>query len=176
MANWKGTVVNEKEDGMVDVIIGPSQQSIPNVPETINERVCHCSSDSSNVIITAINRLGAEPGDFVNVTRSSSIILKNILFFLGIPLAGILIGLFIYFILKNGVFNPVSGFLSMLAGLLCGVSIGYILYRKISAEEPFILNEIIAKAPDRTQTHVCKPNSPVCDSCTIPDMISRISC
>lgn len=175
MARWKGTVVNKKENGMVDVIIGPSQQSIPNAPESINERVCHCSSESSNVIVPAINMARADIGDFVNISRKTTIIIKNLVFLMGLPLLGGGVGLFIY-LLNSNEFYAGYGILSVLLGLVFGTGLGYWIYRKNSFDEPFILDEIISKAPEGAKIEPCKPASPVCESCAFAEKASRMSC
>ena len=179
MAKWNGIVTNVKNGGTVDVIIGPSQQSIPHAPESINQRVCHCSSDSSSVIITAIDRVGAHVGDYVSVSRSTSIIIKNLIFFIGLPVAGLALGLITH--LVAGVSSHMGYIiLSAALSLMAGSSIGIYLYKKTSHEDPFVLNEIISRAGDEMKMvssggFSCIPGSEYCNSCSIPGMLSRYS-
>ena len=117
MAQYEGFVASKKEEGLVEVMIRPSAEAIPGVSERVNQQVYHCAAKGSQVIMDALNEAGAAVGDWVLVRRDTSVLLRNALTLLGIPVVGMLLGVIISYYMTSG-FTTFS-----LYGILFGIAL-----------------------------------------------------
>jgi hypothetical protein len=142
MPQYEGFVASLKGNGRAEVIIGPGKPCIPGAPE-VSEKACHCPTDSSNVTIEALNRAGARPGDLVSVWRSPAALLKNAAILLGIPTIGLISGIVAGVILDQGFAVHTSGAVLVVAGLLLGIIVAVLRYRRVSADNLPVITRII---------------------------------
>lgn len=137
MAQYEAVVASLLPNGRAEIVIRPNKPGIPDAPE-ISERVCHCATNNSAVRTDAVNEAGALVGDWVAVSRRSSNVAKNVIFLIGIPLAG-------------GVGGAISGrtlggglmALMALAGTLIGIALGIMFYRRLSGENLLVIDRVI---------------------------------
>lgn len=143
MPQYEGFVACIKGDGRAEVIIGPGRPCIPGAPE-VSRKVCHCATDSSSVTIEALNRAGAGPGDLVSVKRSSAALLKNVAILLGGPAIGLISGIVAGMILnQRPAVHPIGAVLVAAAGLLLGIIVAVVRYRRVSDDNLPVITRII---------------------------------
>lgn len=137
MSESQGLVVDASEDGRVKVLLEASDPCIHCAEEV---DVCNCSGGSSRVIIRALNSPGASVGDLVSISHKPGALLKSITIFLVIPVLGLIAGLVISAVLNQR--DTVSMSLTAIpavVGLLVGIAISVLAYRRVSADiQPFI--------------------------------------
>jgi hypothetical protein len=137
MAQYEAVVASLLPNGKAEIVIRPNKPGIPDAPE-ISERVCHCATNNSAVRTEAVNEAGALVGDWVTVSRKSSNILKNIIFLIGIPLAGSIGGAISGRTLGGAVMA-----LMALVGMLFGIALGIVFYRRLSGENLLVIDSVI---------------------------------
>jgi hypothetical protein len=143
MPQYEGVVTGIKPDGRAEVVISPGEAGIPGAPHV---NVCHCPSESSRIMTDALNRAGAEVGDVVSVTRKPGTLLKNAGSLLGIPLLGLLLGMGVAGALEESMALawPLM-VLVVVAGVLLGIFIGSVTYRRISGDSLPVVTEVVSK-------------------------------
>lgn len=140
MPRYEAFVTGNGRDGLADVVIQPGCAGIPGAP---NVNVCHAPTGSSRISARAVNEIGASAGDLVMITSKSGAFLKNAAILIGFPLIGLLAGL-----IAGAAIESWSGWgtaLAVAAGLLLGIGIAAILYRKTAGDTPLIITEVLAR-------------------------------
>ncbi len=150
MPKHTGFVASLKGNDRADVIIRPGIPGIPNAPE-MSERVCHAPTDGSTVVVEAWNRAGAQVGDWVSVSQSPATLKKNAATLLGIPGAGLLLGIIagVAVYQRFGVHPTVSVIVGAAVLLLTNI-IAAVSYKRRSADNPPVITRIIKKRKDMT--------------------------
>ena len=167
MAQYEGFVASKKEEGLVKVMIRSSSEGIPGVSERVNQQVCHCAAEGSQVTIDALNEAGAGVGDWVVVRRDTSVLLRNALILIGIPVVGILFGVIISYYMTSG-FRTLS-----LSRILFGVALAamaimtaWFTYRRTYKPAVPVIERILMKASAFTpQTCLDNRATDSCVSC-----------
>ena len=145
MPNYQGVVAKLMPEDKAEIMIAPGKQSIPGAPE-VSKKVCHECTDGSTLRIEAVNRAGAEVGDWVTVTRPSGIVKKNTTALLGMPLSGIIIGGAVGGIMMFGMGLPVAVLvLCVIIGLVFGMMVGGKHYRALSEQNQLVINHIVKR-------------------------------
>ncbi len=152
-------------------MIQPVRPGVPGASSYVNRHVCHCASDGSTVTIAALNGVGAEVGDYVSVLRDTSGLLKNAVALLGVPVLGLIAGVILAGVLTDGFSTDIAGgIMAMAAGLVCGITMGVLIFKRISVNIDPIIEHIIQKRrqgdPLFTADQLCsaQPNRD-CRSC-----------
>jgi YHS domain-containing protein/positive regulator of sigma E activity len=159
MSESQGVVVDASEDGRAKVLLEASDPCIHCAEEV---DVCNCSGASSRVIIRALNSSGASVGDLVSISHKPGALLKSITIFLVIPVLGLIAGLVISAVLNQRFTVSLSlTAIPALVGLLVGIAISVLAYRRVSADiQPFISHIIRTglelPSPLRVMDPVCK--------------------
>ncbi|KPK27841.1 MAG: hypothetical protein AMK69_09710 [Nitrospira bacterium SG8_3] len=147
MPVYEGLVASLLTDGKAEVVIRPGKPGIPGAPE-LTEKVCHCATNGSIVRIEALNRAGARVGDRVCLSRRGGILMRNAAALLGFPVLGGMSGLVASAIFAEGLAVHVTGaVVSTAVGLLLGVIIGGVIYRR-SANDQAVISRIIRTRTD----------------------------
>lgn len=143
MPQYEGFVASIKGDGKAEVIIRPGNQSIPGAPKG-SKKVCHCPTDSSSVTVEALNRAGARVGDVVSISRNPQALMKNAAILLGIPAIGLISGI-VAGVILNQTFavHPIGALAVAAAGLLLGIIVAVLRYRRVSADNLPLITRII---------------------------------
>lgn len=172
MSESEGIVMDASEDGRAKILLEASEPCI-HCAEEID--VCNCSGGSSRVIVRALNSVGASVGDLVSITHKPGALFKSITIFLVIPLMGLITGLIISAILnqRNTAGVSVTAILAA-AGLLVGIAISVLTYRRVSADiQPFISQVIRTGLEIPSSLRVMDP---VCQMAVDPAMaVGRMS-
>ncbi|MFO7600363.1 MAG: SoxR reducing system RseC family protein [Candidatus Desulfacyla sp.] len=146
MPTNEGFVATLRKDGKAEVVIQPVSSGIPGASPWVNRHVCHCATEGSTLTIEALNRVGAEVGDYVAVFRDRSGLLRNAASLLGIPVMGLLGGIILAGFLTDGFsFRIAGGMIAMAASLFSGIGIGVLVFRRVSAGNPPVIEQIIEK-------------------------------
>ena len=166
MSESEGIVVDASEDGRAKVLLEASDPCIHCAEEM---DVCHCSGGSSRVIIRALNSLGASVGDLVSISHKPGALPKSIAIFLVIPLAGLIAGLVISAVLNQRYTVGLSATaIPAVAGLLLGIAVSSLAYRRVSADiQPFISHIIRTGLELPSSMRVMDP---VCNTAVDPAM------
>ncbi len=145
--NYEAIVINLKENGRADVVIQPPGSGVHGASKEINARVCHCATAASSITVEALNSAGADVGDRVSIIKDTSALLKNWGILLGIPLAGLIIGL----ALNSLVTGPLS--LAPAVGLTAGIAFPLLAlvlsiawYRRSSTSSDPVIDRILQVA------------------------------
>jgi len=171
MPTNEGFVATLRKDGKAEVVIQPVSSGIPGASPRVNRLVCHCATKGSALTIEALNRAGAEVGDYVSVFRDRSGLLKNAASLLGIPTVGLLGGILLAAFLTDGFsFRIAAGMIVMAASLFSGIAIGVLIFRRVSAGNPPVIEQIIETGwkggPLCSDNQVFSSESKrVCDAC-----------
>ena len=172
MSESEGIVMDASEDGRAKILLEASEPCI-HCAEEID--VCNCSGGSSRVIVRALNSVGASVGDLVSISHKPGALLKSITIFLVIPVMGLITGLVISAILnqRNTGGVSVTAILAA-AGLLVGIAISVLTYRRVSADiQPFISQVIRTGLEIPSSLRVMDP---VCQMAVDPAMaVGRMS-
>ena len=140
MPRHEGVVTSVKEDGSALVYIGPGESGIPGAPDA---NVCHCATESSHILIEAVNSAGASSGDRVSVYRKAGVLIRNALALIGTPLTGALLGVLIGARAYSGTgWVAVPAIAGMAAGLLTGIA----MYRRFSPDNQTVITHILERA------------------------------
>jgi hypothetical protein len=143
MPQYEGFVAGLKGDGKAEVIIRPGNPSIPGAPE-VSKKVCHCPTDNSSVTVEALNRAGAHVGDAVSISRNPRTLMKNAATLLGIPAIGLISGIVAGVILNQRfAVHPIGALAVAVAGLLLGIIVAVLRYRRVSADNLPVITRII---------------------------------
>lgn len=146
MPTNEGFVATLKKDGKAEVVIQPVSAGIPGASDCVNRHVCHCLTEGSTITIEALNRVGAEVGDYVTVLQGTSGLLKNAVALLGIPVMGLIGGILLAAFITDGFsFRIAGGMIAMAASLFFGIAIGVRIFRRVSAGNPPVIEQIIEK-------------------------------
>ena len=149
MPRYEGYITCIKEDGKAEVIIGQGNTGVPGASPQVSRRVCHCATDGSNIKIEALNRAGAGVGDLVIVSLDSSGLIKNAIVLIGIPGICLIIGIVIAYILIRDLLFPMTGGILVAAGLfLLGIALGIRIYKRISAKNQPMIENVIKRPID----------------------------
>lgn len=141
MSDSEGIVLGASEDGKAKVLLEASDPCI-HCAEDVD--VCNCTAGSSRVIVKAVNSVGASVGDLVSISHKPGALLKSITIFLVIPTLGLITGLIIAAVLHQR-YTAGLNVTALLAGagLLVGVVISVLTYRRVSTDiQPFISHVI----------------------------------
>jgi YHS domain-containing protein len=172
MSESQGIVVDASEDGKAKVLLEASDPCIQCAEEM---DVCNCSGGSSRVIIRALNSPGASVGDLVSISHKPGALLKSITIFLVIPALGLIAGLLISALLIQRYTVGLSATaIPAVAGLLMGIAISVLTYRRVSADiQPFISHIIRTGLELPSSMRVMDP---VCNMAVDPAMaVGRMS-
>lgn len=143
MPQHEGFVTSLKENGKAEVVIQPDNAGIPGAPQ-LKDIVCHCATDGSTITIEALNKADAGVGDWVSITQRPGALMKNAAILLGIPVVGLLAGIVVASIITHGfAYHITGGILVLTAGLLLGIIIGVINFRRVSANSQPVIGCII---------------------------------
>ncbi|MDZ7696207.1 MAG: SoxR reducing system RseC family protein [Deltaproteobacteria bacterium] len=171
MPRHEGFVATLKKDGKAEVVIQPVHPGVPGASSYVNRHVCHCASGGSTVTIEALNGANAEVGDYVSVLRDTSGLLKNAVALLGVPVLGLIAGVIFAAVLTDGFSSHMAtGMIAIAACLIVGITIGVLIFRRISVNSDPIIENIIQKRrqgdPLFTADQLCsaEPNRD-CRSC-----------
>lgn len=173
MSESEGIVMDASEDGRAKVLLEASEPCIHCAEEIID--VCNCSGGSSRVIVGALNSVGASVGDLVSISHKPGALLKSITIFLVIPVMGLITGLVI-----SAILNPINRAnlivtaIFSAAGLMAGIGISVLTYRRVSADiQPFISQVIRTGLQVPSSLRVMDP---VCKMAVDPAMaVGRMS-
>ena len=173
MPQYEGFVASLKENGKAEVVIKPCNVEIPGAPQ-LKDIVCHCATDGSTITIEALNKAGASVGDLVSVSSNTTAMIRNAAALLGIPLIGIIVGVILATFLTDGFsFRIAGGIVAMAACLLLGITIGVLIFRRISTCNQPVIDRIVktrlemASISGDDKCLLEKPDS-TCDGCTVP--------
>jgi hypothetical protein len=145
MPEYKGLISSLKKDGEVVVSLRSDDAGVVGAPE-MNEIACHCVTEGSSVTFDAINSAGAEVGDLVYVNYDRGNLLQNIVLLLGLPVAGVLIGIAAgATLIGNFSTHNVVLIISSILGFLAGAAIGMMIYRKLSTDNLPVVTGIIMR-------------------------------
>ena len=143
MPQYEGFIKNVKEDGKAEVVIQPDRAGIVGAPHL---DICHCPSDSSRITFQAFNKANAGVGDLVLIRSDSTRLLKNAAKLIGMPLLGLITASIATTVLsQNWILHRTSVFSVVGAGLLAGVIIGVVTYRRTTDAHDPIITHIIKK-------------------------------
>ncbi len=141
MPQSEGIVDSVSEDGKAKVVIQESELCIHCASEI---EVCNCSGGSSRLIIDALNSVGASVGDLVSISHKPGVLMKSVAIFLVIPAIGLTAGFVTVAILNQSiVMDGIRTALIAAAGLLIGIIVCILIYRRVSAEIHPIISRII---------------------------------
>ena len=159
-------MLEASEEGKAKVLLEASDPCIHCAEEM---DVCNCSGGSSRVIIKALNGLGASVGDLVSISHKPGALLKSITIFLVIPAVGLITGLIISAVLNQRYTVGLSAAaIPAVAGLLLGMAISMLVYRRVSAHiQPFISHIIRSGLQIPSSMRVMDP---VCNMAVDPAM------
>ena len=168
----EGIVTKLKENGKADVIIQPPGAGVPGVSKEINARVCHCATPASTITIEALNSAGAGVGDRVSVMRDTSTLLKNCGILLGIPLAGLIGGIALTFLItdRSSSVHP-AGVAAGITFTLVAVALSIVWYRRSSVGSDPVIDRILQVA-GKTGAEMCggvfpiKNKGSACNTCS----------
>jgi hypothetical protein len=174
MAEYEGIVAALKENGEAEVVIRPGSAGIPGVSEEVNNKVCHCTTDSSAVKILAENRARAHEGDWVLIHRETGALVKNVLTLTGFPAVGLILGISGAYGLTGGFSTrAAAGTFAVAVGLFLGIAVGVRVFRRISGAGKAVVTRVIrtrlevASMSQETKCPVRKKDR-LCDSCAGP--------
>jgi len=146
MPRNEGFVATLKGDDRAEVIIQPGSMGVPGASPHVNRHVCHCATDGSTITIEALNRVGADVGDRVSVSRNATEMMRNAALLLGIPITGLIAGIIFAAFLTDGFsFRLTGGIVAMAACLLSGMTIGVLIFRRVSTGSQPVIERIIEK-------------------------------
>jgi len=161
----EGLVATLKKYGKAEVVIQPVSAGIPGASPQVNRHVCHCVTDGSTITIEAVNSVGAEVGDYVSVRRDTSGLVKNAAVLLGIPGICLMIGIALAAILFHVFVFPMIGGVAVAAVcLLMGIVLGVLLFRRVSTDNPPVIDHIIRARLDAASIYDETMFSKHCDS------------
>ena len=166
MSASEGIVLEVSEEGKAKVLLEASDPCIHCAEEV---DVCNCSGGSSKVTIKALNALGASVGDLVSISHKPGALLKSIAIFLLIPAVGLTVGLIIGAILNQRYVVGLSATaIPAVSGLLLGIAISVLVYRRVSGDiQPFISHIIRSGLQVPSSLRVMDP---VCNMAVDPAM------
>jgi YHS domain-containing protein/positive regulator of sigma E activity len=145
MKQAQGTVTTIAEDGKAQVAIR-TDDTLPGCSSRTEH--CHCSEETSSLVIKVSNRAGARVGDNVSVLFKSGAVPKSVLILLGIPMIGIFAGAVLgNSLYENSGFSPGGAFG---AGVVCfGVAVlaAIMIYRHFSEDVQPYIDRVIALKP-----------------------------
>jgi Cu+-exporting ATPase len=156
MKEAQGTVTAIGDGGKARVVIR-TDDTLPGCSSR-TEHCHHCSEGTSALAIKVSNRAGAGIGDKVSVVFKSGAVLKSVLVLLGIPMAGILVGVFLGDSLYENSWVSQGG--AFLAGAVCfgfAVFAAFVTYRHLSGDLQPYIDRVIAlrRATQGTIDPVC---------------------
>jgi hypothetical protein len=134
MPEYEGFVASLIDDTKAEVLIQPETAGIVGAP-ALSERLCHCASSSSQVIMEALNPLQAAVGDRVVLKVEASALVRNVGSLVGLPVLFLAFGWVISLLLEDAVLLgfPIT-FFFIFCSLPLGVAAGVLLYRHWSRE------------------------------------------
>jgi hypothetical protein len=145
MPTYQGLVANVTDENKAEILITPGDQSIPGAPE-VSKKVCHKASEGSTLKIDAVNRAGAEVGDWVSLSRPSGILKRNVMALLGMPFLAGITGTLVGLVSMFAVGLPMASLAVCAAiGLLMGMLVGGKRYRALSEQNQPVINRIVKK-------------------------------
>jgi len=174
MPRHEGFVATLKGDGKAEVIIEPGNMGVPGASPQINRHVCHCATDGSTITIEALNRVGAGVGDRVSISRNTNEMIRNAAALLGIPIIGLIAGIILAAFLTDGFSLRIAGgIIAMAACLLSGMTIGVLIFRRVSTGSQPVIEKIIEKRRPgdplfSDRQYVLGESNKGCDTCAGP--------
>jgi hypothetical protein len=142
MAEYEGLVESVTVDEKVQVVIRPGKAGIPGAPE-LNGKVCHGATDGSIVRTEALNRVGAQVGDWVAVTRPTGLLIKNAAALLGLPMMGGIAGLAVGLWTGGLGAQGVGAAACAAAGIAVGIIVGVSIYRNLSFQNVPVVSRVL---------------------------------
>ena len=179
MPRNEGFVTTLKMDGKAEVVIQPVRSGIPGASPRVNCHVCHHATDGSTLTIEALNRVGAEVGDYVSVSRETSGLVKNAAALIGIPGGFLMIGVILAAVLMHGfVFPTIGGMVIAVVFLLVGIALGVRIFRRVSADNPPVIERILKTRLEagsgNDEDPVClRTESRTCQGCSGPFLTNQ---
>lgn len=171
MLIYQGLVARHTATDMAEILLTPGDQTIPGAPE-VSKKVCHKASDGSTLRIKAVNRVGAQVGDWVLLTRPSGIFKKNATALFGIPLLGCLMGAGGGVVMIFGMGLPVAAaVVCAFIGLVLGIMAGAKQYRALSEHNQPVVSRIVKKRSELAEIMKANREAPAkddtaCDLCS----------
>ena len=179
MPRNEGFVTTLNVDGKAEVIIQPVRSGIPGASPRMNRHVCHHATDGSTLTIEALNRVGAEVGDYVSVSRKTSGLVKNAAALVGIPGVSLMIGIILAIVIMHGfVFPTIGGTVIAVVFFLPGIALGVRIFRRVSADNPPVIERILKTRLEAgsgyDEDSVClKTDSRTCQGCSGPFLTNQ---
>jgi len=174
MPQNEGLVTTLKGDGKAEVVIQPVSSGIPGASRRVNRHVCHCATNGSTITFEALNRVGADIGDVVSVSRDTSGLVKNAAVLLGIPGICLMIGITLATILYHVFVFPMIGGVGVAAGcLLIGIFLGVLLFRRMATDNLPVIDRIVRTRVEAASGHdenafCIGPDQRTCNGCSGP--------
>ena len=168
MTHYEGIVSKILKSGMAEVIIRPATGGISGAPESVNRRLCHCSSEGSTLTVEALNTAQARVGDFVGVRCGKGAPVRNAAMLIGIPLTGLVTGIAAAFQMTE-VFSTqlAEGIIVMGTIFLLGMAAGVLLFRKYSISYEAVIEQVIRKSEEPALVDSTRgPSAKECTSCS----------
>ncbi len=168
MAEYEGLVESVTADGKAQVVIRPGKAGIPGAPE-LTGKVCHGATDGSMVRTEALNRAGAQAGDWVAVTRPTGVLIKNAVALLGIPMMGGIAGLAVGMSTNGLGLQGVGLAVCAAAGIAVGIILGVSIYRNLSFRNVPVVSRVLRSRAELASVLGQRASSPQkgegCDLC-----------
>jgi hypothetical protein len=143
MPEYEGFIASIEEAGRAQVIVQPEISGIIGAPG-VSKKVCHCVSSSSQVTMDALNSVQAAVGDRVVVKVDASLLLRNAVALIGMPLLALALGWTIsMFIPENDWLGIPVRFLCFFCSLPLGIAAGVSLYKHWSRSKLPSITRII---------------------------------
>ncbi len=148
MVHYEAVVTSLLPNDKVEILIQPDRTGDPNAP------ACHCGSKRTMFRIEALNRAGAQVGDWVSVSRDSSYIVRNIGALIGIPLAGLIAG-----VALGTFWGGTARIVLSLTGTLLGILAGVLSYRRMPANSLFVIERVIQSRKELATMYSSQSNT-----------------
>jgi hypothetical protein len=175
MPLYEGIVSAVKDGERVDVEIRPADACIPGAPG-LSRHLCHCAADGSTLVIEALNRSGAAPGDLVLVARSAGPLIWNAVVLIGLPMIAAALGLSAAWVLTWGFETRIpTGILLISLTILGGLFVGTRLHRTLSGEKEAVIDRILAQSTEPgCPSNEKRDQGMSCTGCTSAAVCNRI--
>lgn len=141
MPEYEAMVSSEEGEGIVEVFVFPDKSFVPGAAHL---DVCHCATPNSSVKIKALNHVGAKVGDIVMVGVEGRVLAGNLAKILGLPMAGVALGWMVFLLFPSGM----EAWILILAGLLCGGTVGSALLIRGGRGKGPVVERIIRRAQE----------------------------
>lgn len=152
MPEYEGYIASLKDDGKAEVIVQPEISGIVGAPG-VSKKVCHCASSSSQVPMEALNPLHAAVGDRVAVRVDASLLLRNAVALIGMPVLSLALGWAVSFLIpERELLGVPIRFLCLFCSLPLGIAAGVLLYRHWARRKLPSISRIIRTRKEMTSS------------------------